>query len=312
MSAGGKIFAVLGPTAAGKTAVGVRLAQTLDGEIVSVDSRQIYRELDIGTAKPTAEERAAARHHLIDVAPPAQKYSAALFQKEADAAISDIRSRGKLPILVGGAGLYFRALTDGIFDGPSADPAARRRLEAEADAHGNERLMNRLYKVDREAAERIHPNDRMRLVRALEVYELTGRPISELRREWRGKPPRYEIAAVGLRRPREQLNRRINARVKRMLADGLLEETQALRAKYARSDPAFNGFGYAELWDYLDGKHTFEKAVELLKRNTRRYAKRQMTWFRADRRIQWIDLSEDAGAESAAEAAMAICKQKSG
>ncbi|MDE0020012.1 MAG: tRNA (adenosine(37)-N6)-dimethylallyltransferase MiaA [Candidatus Poribacteria bacterium] len=306
MSAGGKVFAVLGPTAAGKTAVGIRLAQTLDGEIVSVDSRQIYRELDIGTAKPTAAERAAARHHLIDVVSPAQKYSAALFQKEADAAIAEIRSRGKLPILVGGAGLYYRALVDGLFEGPSADTEARRRLEAEADARGNERLMERLYKVDREAAERIHPNDRMRLIRALEVYELTGRPISELRREWRGKPPRYEASAVALRRPREQLNRRINARVKRMLADGLLEETQALRATYARSDPAFNGFGYAELWDYLDGKHTFEKALELLKRNTRRYAKRQMTWFRADLRIQWIDLSEDASAESAAEAALAV------
>lgn len=309
MSVGGKVVAVLGPTAAGKTAVGVRLAQALDGEIVSVDSRQIYRELDIGTAKPTAEERAAARHHLIDVASPAQKYSAARFQKEADAAIAEIRSRGKMPILVGGAGLYYRALTDGIFDGPSADPEARRRLEAEAEARGNESLMTRLYKVDREAAERIHLNDRMRLIRALEVYELTGKPISELRREWRGGPPRYEAFAVGLRRPREQLNRRINARVKRMLADGLLEETQALRKKYARSDPAFNGFGYAELWDYLDGKHTFDKAVEILKRNTRRYAKRQMTWFRADLRIQWIDLSEEAGAESAAEAALAVLRR---
>ena len=310
MSLGGPLLALLGPTAVGKTSAAIRLAKALDGEIVSVDSRQIYRGMDIGTAKPTAEEQAEAAHHLIDVADPNERYSAARYQRQADRAVADIRARGKLPILAGGAGLYYRALIDGIFDGPSADPVARKRLEAEAEAHGSERLRERLLQIDPEAAQSIHANDRIRLIRALEVYEISGTTISELRKQWKREPPRYQPVAVGLRRGREALNRRINARVKRMLSDGLEAEVRALRRRYQRSDPAFNGYGYGELWDSLDGKLTFDKAVEIFKRNTRRYAKRQMTWFRADRRIQWIDLNEADGGDAAADGALRIWERR--
>ena len=294
------LIAVLGPTASGKTAVGILLAERLNGEIVSVDSRQIYRELDIGTAKPTPEEQARARHHLIDVVDPNERFSVAQYQERADAAIAEIRARGRRPILVGGAGLYYRGLVDGLFDGPPPDPTIRARLEAEAEALGSESLHRRLRTIDPEAAHRIHPNDRMRIVRALEVYEQTGRPISALQRQWDSGEPRHRVLAFGLRRPREELNRRANARIKQMLADGLLDEVARLRAKYPFDLPAFQGFGYRELWEYLDGKHSYDKAIELLKRNTHRYAKRQMTWFRADRRIRWIDVGPDEPAESVA------------
>ncbi|GIX06270.1 MAG: tRNA dimethylallyltransferase [Candidatus Poribacteria bacterium] len=299
------MLAVLGPTASGKTEVGIRLAQRLGGEIVSVDSRQIYREMDIGTAKPTPEEQAQARHHCIDLVYPDEVFSVADFQRAADAAIAAIRSRGGLPILVGGAGLYFRGLVDGLFEGPSADPELRERLHREAEELGDEALHRRLRQIDPEAAHRIHPRDRIRVVRALEVYELTGKPISELQRQWKEGSPRYRLVAFGLRRPREVLNRRANARIKRMLEMGLLDEVAALREKYPFELPAFQGFGYRELWLYLDGKLSFEKAIELLKRNTHRYAKRQMTWFRADRRIHWIDVGEEEPAESVADRILA-------
>ena len=223
--------------------------------------------------------------------------SAAKFQQHADAAIADIRARGKRPILVGGAGFYYRGLIDGLFDGPGANADIRARLEAEAERIGNDALHERLADIDARAAHRIHPNDRIRIIRALEVYELTGEPISSLQRQWEDEPPRYEVVAFGLRRPRDVLNRRANARVKRMLEEGLLDEVRRLRERYDLNHPAFQGYGYVELWEHLDGKHTFDKAIELLKRNTHRYAKRQMTWFRADRRLVWIDIAEDSTVE---------------
>jgi tRNA dimethylallyltransferase len=295
------LLAILGPTAVGKTAVGIRVALALGGEIVSVDSRQIYREMDIGTAKPTPEERGAVPHHVVDVVYPDEAFAASDFQRLADAAISDVRSRGGLPVLVGGAGLYFRALVDGLFEGPAADAAVRARLNAEADERGNEALHERLAAVDPEAASRIHRNDRMRLVRALEVYERTGEPISRLQSQWRQAQPRHPFVSFCLRRTRDELNRRANARVKQMLALGLMDEVQRLRAKYSPDLKAFQGFGYRELWDYLDGRHDFEKAVELLKRHTHQYAKRQLTWFRSDRRMNWLDIAPDESPQSVAD-----------
>lgn len=299
-SAGERIPVIVGPTAVGKTAVAIRVAEELGCEIVSVDSRQIYRELDIGTAKPTTDERAAVPHHLIDVAEPTERFSAAMFQRAADAAVDGIRARGETPLLVGGAGLYLRAFLDGLFEGPPAHQDIRDRLRDEAAETGNAALHARLAAVDPVAAHRIHPNDMLRLVRALEVYEITGKPISTLQNQWESGAPRVKAALVGLRRPRETLNRRANARIKAMMAAGLLGEVRKLREKYERDAPAFNGFGYGELWDHLDGLHDEEKALEMLRRNTHRYAKRQLTWFRSDRRVRWVDLSEDATADDVA------------
>ncbi|MEO2006016.1 MAG: tRNA (adenosine(37)-N6)-dimethylallyltransferase MiaA [Candidatus Poribacteria bacterium] len=299
-SAGERIPVIVGPTAVGKTAVAIRVAEELGCEIVSVDSRQIYRELDIGTAKPTTEERAAAPHHLIDVAEPTERFSAAMFQRAADAAVDGIRARGKTPLLVGGAGLYLRAFLDGLFEGPPAQQDIRDRLRDEAAETGSAALHARLAAVDPVAAHRIHPNDMLRLVRALEVYEITGEPISTLQNQWENGAPRVEAALGGLRRPRETLSRRANARGKAMMAAGLLGEVRKLRQKYERDAPAFHGFGYGELWDHLDGLHDEEKALEMLRRNTHRYAKRQLTWFRSDQRVRWVDLPDDATADDVA------------
>ena len=301
---GDRVPAIVGPTAVGKTTVAIRVAAELGCEIVSVDSRQIYRELDIGTAKPTAEEQAAARHHLLDVAYPTERFSAATFQRAGDAAIADIQTRSKRPLLVGGAGLYLRALLDGLFEGPPAQPEIRQRLRAEAELDGGEALHARLSQVDPVASHRIHRNDTLRLVRALEVYETTGEPISGLQSQWASGTPRHEAVIVGLRRPREALNRRANARIRAMVADGLVDEVRGLRDRYDREAPAFNGYGYRELWDCLDGLHSEEKALELLRRNTHRYAKRQLTWFRSDSRVMWVDVADDATTEDVAGAAL--------
>ncbi len=306
-----RIPAIVGPTAVGKTAVAIRVARTLGCEIVSVDSRQIYRGLDIGTAKPTADEQAAAPHHAIDVADPTERYSAAMFQRVADAAFADIRGRGGRPLLVGGAGLYLRAVLDGLFEGPPAQPAIRERLRAEAARDGNEALHLRLTTIDPLAAHRIHRNDLLRLVRALEVYEITGQAISDLQKQWEADAARNEATIVGLRRPRETLNRRANARVRAMMADGLLDEVRGLRERYQRDAPAFSGFGYAELWDHLDGVHTEEKALEMLRRNTHRYAKRQLTWFRSDQRVRWVDIAENADTDDIASAVVDILTEGS-
>ncbi len=294
LSSSERLQAIVGPTAVGKTSLAIRVAQTLGREIVSVDSRQIYRELDIGTAKPTAAEQAEVRHHAVDVADPTERFSAAMFQRVAAAAFADIRERGGEPLLVGGAGLYLRAVLDGLFEGPPAQPAIRERLRAEAGRDGNEALHLRLAAVDPAAAHRIHRNDLLRLVRALEVYEITGQPISDLQKQWEADTARSNATIVGLRRPRETLNRRANARIRTMMADGLLDEVRGLRERYERDAPAFNGFGYGELWDHLDGAHSEEKALEMLRRNTHRYAKRQLTWFRSDKRVRWADVADDA------------------
>lgn len=287
------LLCILGPTAVGKTEIAIAVAQRLNAEIVSADSRQIYRYMDIGTAKPTPCQQAQVRHHLVDVVDPDERFSVADYQRAADNAIGDIQSRGKRAMLVGGAGLYFRAIVDGLFDGPNADPAFRGGLRAEAQKFGAEVLHRRLSRVDPESASRIHPNDLTRVIRALEVYEKTGKVISDLQKEWIRTSPRYSFVAFGINRERQELYQRIEARVDKMLESGLLEEIQRLIARgYDKNLPAMQGFGYKELIDYLDGKYDWDTAVNLLKRNTRRYAKRQLTWFRNDPRIKWINLSD--------------------
>ena len=285
-----ELLCLLGPTAVGKTEIAIRLAQRLNAEIVSVDSRQIYRQMDIGTAKPTPEEQRAARHHLIDCVDISEAFSVADYQSLVDVAITDIQNRDKRVLLVGGAGLYFRAIVDGLFEGPGADPSLRKRLEEEAAQFGVDTLHKRLQTCDPESAERIHPNNLVRVIRALEVYELTGTPMSELQQQWHPEKQRYPFIAFGLTMPRALLYRRIEQRVDVMLANGLIAEVESLLAAgHARDSVALQSFGYRELIAYLDGDCTYLEAISQLKQNTRRFAKRQLTWFRKDTRIEWLD-----------------------
>ncbi len=287
------LICIVGPTAVGKTEIAIQLAQHLDAEIVSLDSRQIYRGMDIGTAKPTPDQRGAVPHHLIDCVDVDQTFSVAEYQRLADTAIEEIRGRGKRTMAVGGAGLYFRGIIDGLFDGPGADAETRSKLQREADEHGNVALHERLRRCDPETANRVHPNNLVRVIRALEIYELTGKPISSLQQQWKMNEPRYPFRAFGLNIPRETLYQRIEERVDRMVEAGLIEEVKGLLDQgYPRNCVAMQSFGYKELIDYLDGKRTFDEAIALLKQNTRRFAKRQLTWFRNDPRIEWLDTSQ--------------------
>jgi len=285
-----RILGLLGPTAAGKTKVAIEVAQRINAEIVSVDSRQIYRQMDIGTAKPTLEEQQAARHHLIDCVDIGEPFSVADYQSLADTAIADIQNRGKQVMLVGGAGLYFRAIVDGLFEGPGADAALRKRLQQEAEQLGVAALHNRLRACDPASAHRIHPNNLIRVIRALEVYQLTGTPMSEHQQQWHLEKQRYPFIAFGLTMPRALLYRRIEQRVDGMIANGLIAEVESLLAAgYARDTVALQSFGYEEWVAYLDGTCTYMEAVAQLKQNTRRFAKRQLTWFRKDTRIAWLN-----------------------
>lgn len=285
-----KLLCLLGPTAVGKTEIAILLAQHINAEIISVDSRQIYRQMDIGTAKPTPEEQKQARHFLIDCVDISQPFTVADYQTLTDMAIDDIQNRGKQVLLVGGAGLYFRAVVDGLFEGPGTDTTFRKQLKQEATQHGVEVLHNRLRECDPISADRIHPNNLIRVIRALEVYEFSGTPISEYQQQWQQEEQRYPFIAFGLTMPRPMLNQRIDQRVDVMLANGLIAEVESLLAAgYSREAFALQSFGYKELVAYLDGKCTYVEAVEQLKQNTRKFAKRQMTWFSKDKRIEWLD-----------------------
>lgn len=282
-----KLICILGPTAAGKTELAIDIAIHIGGEIVSVDSRQIYRYMDIGTAKPTPEQLKLVPHYMIDCVMPDESFSVADYQKGADKSINQIIQKGKRPMLVGGSGLYFRAVVDGLFEGPESDKELRQRLRQEAKESGIEVLYHRLKSVDPDAASKIHPNDLMRIIRALEVYQKTGRRISELQKQWESGKTRYEFLACGLDLPRDELYRRIELRVDKMMAQGFLDEVKSL-ANYSRDLPAMNCLGYKELFLFLDGRCGLDEAIQLIKQNTRRYAKRQLTWFRKDKRIIWI------------------------
>lgn len=285
-----KILIVCGPTASGKSDLALRLAHALDAEIVNADSMQIYRGLDIGTAKPSPDQRAAIRHHLIDVAEPDQPFSAAAFSDAADAAIRDIVDRGKRVIVAGGTGLYLRALVKGLVDSPGGAVELRQDLQDEAARVGNEAMLERLRSVDPELAAGLHPNNLVRIIRALEVYQLTGIPLSRYQREHAFAPRRYDALQIGISVDRGELYERIDDRVERMLADGLLGEVSALLAAgYGRDLKPMRSIGYKEAAAHLSGELSREEAVRLIKRDTRHYAKRQWTWFKADPDILWFE-----------------------
>jgi len=278
------LLVIVGPTAVGKTALAIDLARRLDGEIVSADSRQIYRGMDIGTAKPTPEEQALVPHHLIDIVAPDEPYTLAQFQADAYAAINDGLARGKLPLLVGGTGLYVRAVVNGLRI-PRVPPNPE--LRAQLAAQDSLALYERLRELDPEAAVRIDPRNVRRTIRALEVCLTTGERFSEL---GRASPPPYRITQIGLTLSRSELYARIDARVDRMMADGLVSEVESLAAEgYSWSLPSMSGLGYREIGAFLRGQVSLDEAVANIKRNTRDFVRRQYAWFRPkDERIRWF------------------------
>jgi tRNA dimethylallyltransferase len=280
-----QLLVILGPTASGKSDLAMEVARRTGGEILSIDSMQVYRGMDVGTAKPTAAERAEVRHHLIDVVEPTELFTVARFVELADGVIADAQERGVPLIATGGTPLYYKALFEGLFEGPPADEAIRERLRGQ----GGEALHRRLVEVDPEAAGRIHANDMKRLVRALEVYELTGRPITSFQTEWAAPKHRHEARWVGLNWDREVLNRRINARVKAMMAAGWVEETRGLLERYGElSQTAAEATGYAELIAHVRGRMGLEEAVEQIKIGTRQLARRQLKGVRRGGQVRWL------------------------
>ncbi len=300
-----RIIAILGCTASGKGAVARAVAGRLGAEILSIDSMKVYRGMDIGTAKPTPAQRAALPHHLIDVADPCESFSAARYVALADEAVDAVHARGRPVVAVGGTVLYFKCLYEGLFAGPAAAPDVRAEIRARARREGLQALHAELARVDPAAAARIHPNDLRRIERALEVYRLTGRPISVLQRQWDRDTLRrsdWRWLLIGLRRSREDAAHRINARVKRMVSEGLVEEARRLWSDpRGVSEQAGKAVGYAELFAHFSGVLGLDEAIERIKINTRRLAKQQRTWLRRLAGVRWIELSEHAEAESVAE-----------
>ena len=288
------IYFLLGPTASGKSSVAMCLAGTIDAEILSVDSMQVYRGMDIGTAKPTAEQLVQVRHHLIDVVEASESFSAARFVDLAAKAIADVDGRGKRVLAVGGTALYAKTLAEGLFDGPGGNAQLRRELKNRAARLGSGALHDELLVVDPASAERIHPNDLRRVVRALEVFELTGEPISGFQQQFGRANPAYNCHYVCLRRGREDLHQRINARVKTMIQAGLVGEVVSLLgAEGGMSAQARQALGYQEIIAHLLGQTDLPHAVEATKIHTRQFAKRQQSWFRRFPNVFWLDAQTD-------------------
>ena len=284
------LIIVAGPTASGKTALAIEIAKYTGGEIVNADSMQIYKYMDIGTAKPTREERAAAVHHLVDFLEPDANYSVADYAKDAHEVIADITSRGKMPVMCGGTGLYINSVADDItFGEVETDYALRGELQKLAEEKGGEYLIEMLAEFDPVSAKRLHPNNLKRVIRAIEFYRLTGVPISEHQEETKRHKSRYSPLMMCIEWDREVLYERINRRVDMMFDAGLVDEVKRLcDMGFTRDLNSMQGIGYKEVIDYLDGKMTLEETKDLIKQSSRRYAKRQMTWFRRDERVHYL------------------------
>ncbi len=305
------LLVLVGPPAVGKTMVAVRLAGLVPIEVISADSRQVYRGLDIGTGKPTAAERAAVPHHLLDVVDPGEPYHAARFRAEAQAAITAIQGRGRLSVVVGGTGLYVRALLKGLHPAPPADPALRAALEAEARALGTPALHARLAALAPERARRLPPNDRVRIVRALEIHALGAAPRDPREGDWANASRSWRLVLIGLRRERVRLNTAIAERAHAMLARGMMDEARGLLAAgLDPTRPPMDGIGYRALGLAAQGRMPVDEAVRQLVRDTTRYAKRQMTWFAREKEIRWIDVDEAGGTDGAAEMVLKLITQE--
>ena len=294
------LIVIAGPTACGKTDTSIELAKKINAEIISADSMQIYKYMDIGTAKPTEEERQGIKHYLIDELEPDEAYSVAVFQKMAKNYVDEIYAKGKIPILVGGTGFYINALVyNNDFSSVDADYSYRDSLAVLAKEKGNEHLSLMLKEVDYESWEKIHMNNTKRIIRALEYYQLTGKKISEHNSVEKQKEPHYDVTFIVVNRERELLYDRINLRVDKMMQEGLVDEVKSLLDKgYTRDLISMQGLGYKEIATYLFGESDLKTAVEVLKQNTRHFAKRQLTWFRNQANGIWLDISkQDSMAE---------------
>ena len=331
---------ILGVTASGKGRLAFDLADSMGAEIISIDSMKVYRRMNIGTGKPPEEARRRIKYHLIDIVEPSDPFSVGTFLDAALQAIEQIRSRNRPVVAVGGTALYIKALLYGLFEGPPSDEQIRTRLKAEAQAEGLYELHRRLQKIDPDAAERIHPNDAKRIIRALEVHQITGRPISSLQQQWpedrkqktedreqktevgdrvssiknressiENRESRHNWTIIGLRREKTEENRRINARAKRMIDAGLVDEVKALLAEdRPLSKQARCAIGYAEIIEHLTGRMSLEGAVELIKKNTRRLAKGQRTWFKTFKNVNWLDVEAEKPAEKILDLAKTLLK----
>lgn len=288
-----RVIAVMGPTAVGKSRLVLQLAKDCGGEIVNADSMQIYRFLDIGTAKPKPEDRAEIPHHLLDIVDPDEEFDANRYSRLAKEVIENLARRGIPAIVVGGTGLYLKAIFHGLFPGAPRNQVVRQRLRAEAEKDGGVGLYRRLAQVDPVTAKRLHPHDRFRIVRALEVWESTGKPMSDLHREHGFRERPFLTLKIGLQRPRSELYERIDSRVEAMMAAGFLEEVKGLlRRGYGSDLKSMQALGYRHMVQYLINGVELTEALRTMKRDTRRYAKRQMTWFRGDEEISWFHPDE--------------------
>jgi len=308
---------ILGVTGSGKGRLAFDLAKDFGAEIISIDSMKVYRRMDIGTAKPPKEAQAQVKYHLIDIVEPSDSFSVRSFLDNAFEAIRQIGSRNRPVVAMGGTSLYIKALLYGLFEGPEANKQIRAELRARAESQGLEQLYRQLTQVDPEAAARIHQNDARRVIRALEVYELTGKPISSFQQQWNPQRARderratdYDWTIIGLRRDKAEENKRINARVKRMMAAGLVDEVKSLLGEEKPLSPqARCAIGYAEIIDHLSGKTTLEGAIELIKKNSRRLAKSQRTWFKTFRNVHWLDIGPEECDEKIFSRATAVLQK---
>lgn len=304
------LVVIVGPTAVGKSRMAIPLAHALGTDILTADSRQVYRGMDIGMDKPPVEQRGGVPHRLIDVVEPDEPFNVGEYRRLALREIARLHDEGRVPLMVGGTGLYVRAIVRGLWDGPPADWDYRHRLTDLARVEGSEALYRQLAQVDPELAARLHPCDEIKIIRALEAYHVTGRRLSDLHREHGFAETPFSTLLIGLIRDRQELYRRIDARVDEQLENGLVEETRRLLAQgYGRQLGSMKGLGYRQISGYLAGDYPYDEGVRLLKRDTRHFAKRQLTWFRKEPDIRWLEIQEQESTEAVVARLIAVVQR---